>query len=64
MDHEKYKKWILLDYYNELSEKESTELMSHINNCKSCKKEFELIKKELNVIPKKFSVENKELIFK
>ncbi len=62
MDHEKYKKWILLDYYNELSEKESTELMSHINNCKSCKKEFELIKKELNVIPKKFSVENKELI--
>ncbi|MCX6150986.1 MAG: HEAT repeat domain-containing protein [Ignavibacteriales bacterium] len=45
MEHEKYKEWIDLSLYNELTEEESRELNKHIVSCTDCKSEFEKVEK-------------------
>jgi hypothetical protein len=41
MNHKKYKEWIQLFLYDELTQKEKDELNDHLNNCNECSAEFE-----------------------
>jgi Putative zinc-finger len=41
MEHQKYKDWIKLYFFNELGKREQQELDEHLMNCSECKAEFE-----------------------
>lgn len=62
MNHEKYKQWMVLEHYKELSDKEKAELNSHLKECNPCMQEFELLKSDLEKIPNEFNVKNEEQI--
>ncbi len=62
MNHEKYKQWMVLEHYKELSDKEKAELNSHLKECEPCMQEFELLKNDLKKIPNAFYVKNEEQI--
>ena len=62
MNHEKYKQWMVLEHYKELSDKEKAELNSHLKECETCRQEFELLKNDLKKIPNEFNVKNEEQI--
>lgn len=62
MNHEKYKQWMVLEHYKELSDKEKAELNSHLKECEPCMQEFELLNNDLKKIPNEFNVKNEEQI--
>lgn len=62
MNHEKYKRWMVLEHYKELSDKEKAELNLHLKECEPCMHEFELLKNDLKKIPNEFKVKNEEQI--
>lgn len=62
MNHEKYKQWMVLEHYKELSDKEKAELNSHLKECESCRQEYELLNDDLKKIPNEFNIENEEQI--
>ncbi len=45
MEHQKYKEWIRLSFYEELGKNEQEQLEKHLIICSECKKEFEEQKK-------------------
>jgi len=50
MDHKKYKEWIQLFLYDELTQKEKDELNNHLNDCNECNAEFEKQKRFISVL--------------
>jgi len=50
MDHKKYKEWIQLFLYDELTQKEKDELSNHLNDCNECSAEFEKQKRFISVL--------------
>jgi len=62
MNHEKYKQWMVLEHYRELSDEEKVKLNSHLKECESCRQEFELLGNDLKNIPNEFNVKNEEQI--
>ncbi len=45
MNHKKYKEWIQLFLYDELTQNEKEELLNHLENCNECSAELEKQKK-------------------
>ena len=62
MNHENYKQWMVLEHYKELSDKEKIKFNLHLEECESCRKEFDLMKNDLEKIPNEFKVKNEEQI--
>ena len=52
MNHKKYKDWIQLFLYDELTQKEKDELQNHLNSCSKCNAEFEKQKRFFSVMEK------------
>ncbi|HEX2960516.1 MAG TPA: HEAT repeat domain-containing protein [Ignavibacteriales bacterium] len=52
MEHEKFKEWIQLSIYDELSEEENLQLLSHLKNCNECSREFMEMNKLRQMIEK------------
>jgi hypothetical protein len=57
MDHQKYREWILLNLYGELSKEEEIELQKHLSFCRQCNAEYESQKKFNSFITAKIPLE-------
>jgi len=62
MNHEKYKQWMILENYNELSEKHVIELREHLDVCENCRKEFLSLNNDLEKFSKEFKFKNEDRI--
>jgi len=62
MNHEKFKQWMILDNYNELSEKEIIEFREHLDNCDTCRQEYLSIINDLNKVSKEFKIKKEDKI--
>lgn len=60
MNHEKYKQWMILENYNELSEKETIELREHLDDCKNCRQEYLSLKNDMKKLSKEFKFKNED----
>ncbi len=52
MEHQKYKEWIKLTFYNELGSNEKEQLEKHLIICSECKAEFDEQKKLISFLSK------------
>ena len=55
MEHQKYKEWIKLSFYDELGKNEQEQLEKHLIICSECKAEFEEQKKLISFLSKEES---------
>jgi hypothetical protein len=55
MEHQKYKEWIKLSFYDELGKNEQEQLEKHLIICSECKKEFDEQKKLVSFLSKEES---------
>ena len=60
MEHQKFKEWIKLSFYDELSKKEIEQLEEHLTGCSECKAEYEEQRKLFSFLSKKESNADKQ----
>lgn len=52
MEHEKFKEWVQLSIYDELTEEQNLQLLDHLKNCNECSAEFMEMNKLRRIVEK------------